>query len=302
MTYISKPSLTLACPMEESILDISTKPELVFAREGVVYGIFKCASVIALQQIYPSGQKEILALTAPCNIYYFASDTGHLHVLTGTGSLFDYDVEARKMHATWELPRLFSGGMQPTHMVVIGSNLFVAVARTDRLELRCATLNNVGDIRVVWAKAKSGQSSNINCLNPVCVDPITVSILYHEGSITHLATLEKVRETCPVLFREKVTKPSLNVSGSVPNSWITGSNTFREKHGDSGGCSLVDIHSHLRSESFPLQDSAVSTCPAAADRSGNLYFVLDRGINPSQYGQQRQADYRLLRASPYLRC
>ncbi|KAF4737810.1 hypothetical protein FOZ62_003914 [Perkinsus olseni] len=85
MTYISKPILTLGCPMEETILDINSEPELVFAKGGVVYGIFKCASSIALQQIYPLGQKVTLVSTSPCNVYYFAPDTGHLYVLNGTG-------------------------------------------------------------------------------------------------------------------------------------------------------------------------------------------------------------------------
>ncbi|KAF4729489.1 hypothetical protein FOZ63_030330 [Perkinsus olseni] len=167
------------------------EPELVFAKGGVVYGIFKCASSIALQQIYPLGQKVTLVSTSPCNVYYFAPDTGHLYVLNGTGSLLDYDVEASNVHATWELPKLFSGGMQPSHMVVIGNELFVAVSREYRMEVRCTKLDEVGDIEVLWAKARSDDSSHIYCLSPVSAGPLSVNILYHEASTTYSVTLEK---------------------------------------------------------------------------------------------------------------
>ncbi|KAF4689936.1 hypothetical protein FOZ60_000946 [Perkinsus olseni] len=159
MAYISKPILTLGCPMEEIILDINSEPELVFAKGGVVYGVFKCASSIALQQIYPLGQKVTLV--------------SHLTVQ-------HYDVEASNVHATWELPKLFSGGMQPSHMVVIGNELFVAVSREYRMEVRCTKLDEIGDIEVLWAKARSDDSSHIYCLNPVSARPLSMNILYHE--------------------------------------------------------------------------------------------------------------------------
>ncbi|KAF4704295.1 hypothetical protein FOZ62_002267, partial [Perkinsus olseni] len=203
MAYISKPILTLGCPMEEIILDINSEPELVFAKGGVVYGVFKCASSIALQQIYPLGQKVTLVPTSPCNVYYFAPDTGHLYVLNGTGSLLDYDVEASNVHATWELPKLFSGGMQPSHMVVIGNELFVAVSREYRMEVRCTKLDEIGDIEVLWAKATSDDSSHIYCLNPVSARPLSMNILYHEVTTTYSVTLEKVREVSPVLFKQR---------------------------------------------------------------------------------------------------
>ncbi|KAF4737811.1 hypothetical protein FOZ62_003915 [Perkinsus olseni] len=94
--------------------------------------------------------------------------------------------------------------MQPSHMVVIGNELFVAVSREYRMEVRCTKLDEVGDIEVLWAKARSDDSSHIYCLNPVSAGPLSVNILYHEASTTYSVTLEKVRDVSPVLFKERV--------------------------------------------------------------------------------------------------
>ncbi|KAF4669196.1 hypothetical protein FOZ61_004781 [Perkinsus olseni] len=290
MACIPKPVLTLDCPTEEVILKISRIPDFIFAKGGVVYGVSHFESSITLQQISPPGETTTLVSGAPFSptpatsdeaLFYYAADTKHLYILYAVKSLslvynlLDYDVQAAKVIGSRRLPELTSGGMRPSHMVVIGDEVFVAVSRSDRSEIRHFKLQKSSEVIVVWSTTAAADAGEILHLNPDSVKPLSLNIVLLDNSITHLVPLERVREASPVVFKAKARRPLLDLSIHSAESSIVGSNAFRVRR-PNGQYVLVNIQPGLVSETFPLRSSSLLTCPAASDLAGNIYFVFDR--------------------------
>ncbi|KAF4757843.1 hypothetical protein FOZ63_011214, partial [Perkinsus olseni] len=182
---------------------------------------------------------------------------------------------AAKMSAMRELPELNSGGMRPNHMVVIDDEVFVAVSRSDRSEIRHFKWQESSEVIVVWPAAAAAKAGKILHLNPGSVKPLSLNIVLLDNSITYLVPLERVREASPVVFKAKARRPLLDLSIQSAESSIVGSNAFRVRR-PSGQYVLVNIQPELMSETFPLRNSSLLTCPAASDLAGNIYFVFDR--------------------------
>ncbi|KAF4684100.1 hypothetical protein FOZ60_008218 [Perkinsus olseni] len=276
MACIPKPVLTLDCPTEEVILRISRIPDFIFAKGGVVYGVSHVESSITLQQISPPGEATTLVSGAPFSLtpatgdealFYYAADTKHLYVLYAVKSL----------SVVYKLPRLRRGGRQDERYEGTTRAKFWwdASKPYDRSEIRHFKWQESSEVIVVWPAAAAAKAGKILHLNPGSVKPLSLNIVLLDNSITYLVPLERVREASPVVFKAKARRPLLDLSIHSAESSIVGSNAFRVRR-QSGQYVLVNIQPELMSETFPLRNSSLLTCPAASDLAGNIYFVFDR--------------------------
>ncbi|KAF4705099.1 hypothetical protein FOZ63_026351 [Perkinsus olseni] len=305
MAYIPKPALTLDCPMEEII--IKDKPDFFFIDDGIVYGVFNQLGLISLVQMsHPALPIPLVKYTGSSSCYYSATyhydaETSHFYILhdaggssrncsavRGTSSLIDYDVKASKVHKTLRLPNLSGEGHFPRSMALIDSSIFLGLewGHNSGDTTRCIEVLRAdpsGKVNVVWRI--SDKNIKLLCLHPVSTSPLTLDIIYSEGSTCHSARLELRRLAAPIVVNEG---PKRHMSMSQ-NAGPFGGGLVMVRNTPS--ISIFD--SRLRPVWVDLRLPEDPTCLSIrTDRYGGIYFLIERLIE----GYSR---YRVLSAFPY---
>ncbi|KAF4673327.1 hypothetical protein FOL47_010678 [Perkinsus chesapeaki] len=130
LAYIPRPLLSLNCPMEQIVLNVEREPDFIFARGGLVYGIFVECDTINKRTLHPFGDIETLAKTNENRAtFYYNADISHLYVLYDDDgpSLLDYDVKGNKVNEVYKIPLLSKLGVWPIKMVVMKDEVFFVV-------------------------------------------------------------------------------------------------------------------------------------------------------------------------------
>ncbi|KAF4673340.1 hypothetical protein FOL47_010691 [Perkinsus chesapeaki] len=193
-----------------------------------------------IEQLYPAGMRsEIIckpSTSLPDYIYYYCPQSAHLFLLSCHGFLIDFDIDATKVHATFEIQQLCSGGMSPKHMVVIGDNLFVVVFGSTGAEVRYTRLSDPMRVIVAHSLPSVDDSSEILSLNPISASPLEVSVWLNTRGDIFVCILRMIRQESPILFAE-MGFSSHPGTGTLPKTaLVAGSGVHRIPGKDGGYC------------------------------------------------------------------